>query len=382
MTALSLLLVGMLGQDERPRIREELPNGVQILAVKSANPGKAVVSVFASARGLGDEPGSHGIRHLLEHLMAKGPDGSADRTLETEGVLLTAKTTRAGVWFSTSGPSSKVALSVEVLGRCVSAVRASEEEILREVSIMAQERKVMAPWWGFDAEAWKASFGAGAVDPFGDLELLGKVTPDVLEIGRMKTFAGNAVGVVVMGDIEPSVVVMRCKDAFGSLTKGATLRPARRPEALTGRVRLRGERGESRSVVVTGIGSGSTAATVGMAMVLASKVGGSVAYEPSLQPGIVTIWTKELAGLGTIDAYSSAEVVELFPQARAAASTWFRSVTGSLENRAGLEAMLLTEKSVSTVEVLGSYPMGATDSELRAAFERFKAGMGIEVDGS
>lgn len=381
MTSVLLLAAALTGVDDRPRIREELPNGTQVLAIRTADSGRAVVSVFASVRGMGDEPGNHGVRHLLEHLLAKGPGKDADARLEAEGVLLTARTTRAGLWLSTSGPAEALPLAVTVLAESLSRLETTQEEINRELAILKQEQRLLGPWWGFDALAWTTAFGTGAVDPFGDLELLSKATPEALATGRGRVFSGPAVGVVVAGDVLPSAVILRLKEAFSGLSRGAALRPERRPEALTGTVDLRGGKGASRSLVVPGMGRGATAAAVGMAMVLAGKTGGSVVYDPALQPGLVTVWSPTIEGWAAVDGLSPEQVVELYPQARSAAGVWWRSLSGSLEGRADLEAMILAERSVSSLEVMGSYPAGATDAELRAAWEGFRKGKGVEVTG-
>ena len=376
-----LLSSVLMVQDNRPRIREELPNGVEILAARVDDDDTAVVVVFASTKGMAQTPGGDGMRHLLEHICAKGPNKDADRRLETEGVLLSAETTRGGLILKTSGPAIKLSLALQVLGGIVSELKTSQEEIDREIKVIGQEQKINPVWWDFVVEANKAVFGEAWANPSGKIEEMTKATPESLEAARKATFGGGSVGVVIRGGIEPSFAILRAKEAFGKLGK-ASNGGSGYPPVLerTGQFRIKGQ-GESRSVIVTGLGSPKTAVTLGVAMALAGRLGGTVAYEPSLGPGLVTIWTPELAGLNEIDATPVEEMINQANNCRRAAQSWMRTRFGGTEGTARLEAMLLTDDSVATVEAIQSFALGATDAEILAAFRMFKKGNSIEVTG-
>lgn len=382
MTGLSLLASFILmGQDERPRIKEDLANGVKVLVSEEPTPDRAVVVVFASASGVSDTPETQGQRHLLEHIIAKGPNKDADRRLETVGALLNAQTTRAGMYLTIEGPNDQLPLMLDVMKDVVSGVKTTQEELDRELGILRQEKVGLPRWWGFDAEAWKVGFGEAAVDPFGDLEALKGVTPEVLQEVFERTFSGATVAVTVTGDIDAGPTMLRCREAFAVLGRGdAVGNGKRKVEEVSGSKRVTA-RGQSRSVVVPGMANAKTAATVGVARILAGRVGGQVLYDPDLDPGLVTIWTPQSGAMAAIDEMAPAEVAGMRTQARLAAHSWFRSLAGTDVGHARLEAMLLQARSVTTIEIMESFCLGADDNELMAAYQLFRSGSAIEVNG-
>lgn len=374
-------LVALAVQDDRPRVRETLPNGVTVLAVSKPGAEEAVVTVLASSRGFGDLPQSHGVRHLLEHIVAKGPKKDADRRLESEGVLLEAQTTREGLWLTTRGPGSKLALAVEVLKEIVLEVRTTEEELAREMEILRQEKVGLPGYWGFDAEAWVMGFGPEAVDPFGDLETMAGMGPEALAAAGRSVFEGGNVTVVALGDLSAATTAVRLREAFGGLRRSTT-EPGAKRESIAGQGMKRiSARGSSRSAVVSGLGSSETVAVIGAAMALAGRIGGQVLYTPSYQPGLVTIWTPSGFGIDEIDDFSPAQLTSWTQEARVGANAWFWGTTGSLTGEAQTEALMLASGAPTPLSVLASYPAGATDAEIMQGFARFFRGNALEVRG-
>src|SRR5665213_4422706 len=85
--------------DQHPRLRTILPNGAAILVERVPGAKDLSVDLFAASRGTEESPISNGLRHLLEHLIAKGPNGDIDRRLETAGAFLSAETSRDTMCF-------------------------------------------------------------------------------------------------------------------------------------------------------------------------------------------------------------------------------------------------------------------------------------------
>jgi len=98
-----------------------------------------VVELFAASRGTEEAPINNGLRHLLEHLIAKGPSGDLDKRLETAGGFLTAETGRDTMSFRVNLPPGKLDLGLRTLGEVMQMPVVTTETIQREAAIVAQE---------------------------------------------------------------------------------------------------------------------------------------------------------------------------------------------------------------------------------------------------
>lgn len=382
MTLAAVLAIGSIVQaqpDDRPRIREELSNGVKLLTSNQGyvGSGKVCLVVYASAQSSG-VPASG--RHLLEHISAKGSNKDVDRRLETVGVLLQADSTRNGTWFLLSGSADQLPVMVDCVKDILGPLKTTAEELKREISILHQERAVQAPWWPFDSAAWKVAFGENSTDPFGIESEFAAYTPDTLETVRKSAYSGGAVSCVAFGDINPAIAMDRLKSAVSALPVGADTVTPRAVESFVGRARA-GQKGEARSSVVPGLDSSQTATTVAVALVLARKLGGSVAYEPAFGPGVVTLYSPSLAGLSGVEAVTQADNSVFIAEVRSASRSWWYSLTNSLESRAKIEALFLRDGASLRLEVLSSFGIGATDREILEALQSFQIDRCIQVNG-
>src|SRR5688500_3617518 len=100
-----LLLLAAATQDESPRLRTVLPNGAIILAERMPSAPTVSVQLFASSKRVPETAETHGRRHLLEHILAKGPKKNLDTRLESSGAFLEAFTHRDAMQLGvTCGP--------------------------------------------------------------------------------------------------------------------------------------------------------------------------------------------------------------------------------------------------------------------------------------
>src|SRR5437763_1308721 len=81
-------------QVQPPRLRTVLPNQATILVEPVANAHMISLQLWASSRGVEERAETHGLRHLLEHILALGPKRDIDQRLESVGGSLRAKTFR------------------------------------------------------------------------------------------------------------------------------------------------------------------------------------------------------------------------------------------------------------------------------------------------
>src|SRR5688500_7954220 len=77
-----------------PRLRTVLPSGAIVLVERMPAATSLSVQLFASARAVPESKQTHGWRHLLEHLVARGPKGDIDARLESQGAFMRARTLR------------------------------------------------------------------------------------------------------------------------------------------------------------------------------------------------------------------------------------------------------------------------------------------------
>src|SRR6476469_6543311 len=83
-------------QVQPPRLRTVLSNNSAVLVEPMANEKTISIQLWAASRGVEERPETHGLRHLLEHVLALGPNRDLDQRLETVGGELFARTFRDG----------------------------------------------------------------------------------------------------------------------------------------------------------------------------------------------------------------------------------------------------------------------------------------------
>lgn len=196
------LFIPLLGRADSLRLRVQLPSGATVFAEKF--PGSQVVSVqvIASARGSEDLPSRPGTRHLLEHLAALGKNRLVDSSLEGEGLFLTATTYRDSMRFRVDCRRSQVPLAIKALSDVIGGLRATPDEITREIRLMREELALQSEARIRQRGAVEIATGQANFDPIGRPELLGATTfKELSNLARTHFCAANLV-VAVGGDLE------------------------------------------------------------------------------------------------------------------------------------------------------------------------------------
>ena len=114
------------------RLRTLLPNGAVILVTKRPHARKLIIQLAIADKNCPETAGSNGMRHLLEHLMAKGTHRDIDRKLEANGAFLTAQTDRDAALFTFNLKPADLTLGLNAVSEISSLGPESKEDISRE----------------------------------------------------------------------------------------------------------------------------------------------------------------------------------------------------------------------------------------------------------
>ena len=367
MLPLFALQQGQLPEIERaPRLRTILPNGATVLVERVPNATRLYTRLFLSARGAEDTPATHGLRHLLEHLLATGRDGRLDERLEREGAFLGPQTLRDAVEFDCDAPSGKLDLALGALGEMLRLRPLTQEAIGREVGVVRQEGALQSPSARLSTAAWRVAYGDAALAPFGDPEAMRRTTPAAMAELHRRLCAGPNLVIVVAGDVD----LDKATAAAASVVRAAPRLEARfsvRPEGKGGEAEAEAY-GEARALPVPAYDSPRTVAALAAALALASGVETAfVTYTPSGRPGLVIVGqTGENSGLGA--KIDGANAASLWRRGRLLARLWLQRQTADPSANASLRGLLLAQSPDYS-------PNGMRETIDKLTFPQFEAAL-------
>lgn len=367
--------------DDRPRIRETLDNGVKILAEKNPQVNGFAFAIFCSDLSMPATPETHGQRHLVEHLVAKGHDGLLDRKLEIEGASLTATTTYDGTLFVIRGPRGKEGLGITALMSLIKPLSVKPEAIAIETAIIAQEAAVRPEWAKVFDSGWQGVFAQAGLDTFGNLNVMSETSPSQIELAHRLMFDPQALSIVAYGELEPSVMISMVKSSLEGLEKFAKLASPRPVARYVGETHSRGE-GDCRLSVVPGFGRSTTTATIAVAQFLANQGQSTqVVFPFSTWPTAVGIWSSESGGLDYIDKIEPDTIKRNIPSIKASGAAWANGLTADPSQWASNQAILLSQDPTMTFEMIKFQVAALTEQQIMEAFESFQTGKCIQVEG-
>ncbi|MCX7799423.1 MAG: insulinase family protein [Fimbriimonadales bacterium] len=250
----------------------------------------ACLHLVVGAGAYPETPQRHGWRHLLEHLVALGPERDLDLKLEAVGAGLTADTYRDYAHFRVWGPASEGRTMVAALAELLRPPKIGEALLRRELSVMREEAALREGEPVALAQAWSNAFGLGGLDPFGDEESLARATPaDLLGLWSGLFRGANLVLVACVPDrvrewaswIRESVV----------WPKGDAAPPLpRRTAGPGGRLGSVAFSGGLLAAAVPAMDTDATAQALAAALAVAAKAEGArVVYTPTRAPSLVSV---------------------------------------------------------------------------------------------
>lgn len=289
----SLVLAALLshGQD-RVAAKDVLANGTTIYAQRIAGATGVSLAVSCVSKSNPEPTATHGLRHLAEHFIAKGSDKSIDTRLEKLGSVLLAETSRDAVTFRTSVSGNQLGPVYETLQSLIGEFTLQENELRNEIGVIAEELSLRN--WAVElvADGWRRVYGAEALDPFGDIDSMSKLSTENV-LSELKTLRDPAnLAVVVVGDIDCEATVKHLSELLSARTGSTSAELWERP-GREKTERVGSAEGEAVCVPVPSFPSPDCLAKLAAGFGARAWSAGSVVYyNPSPRAGAVSFAVK------------------------------------------------------------------------------------------
>jgi len=342
-------------QEEAPRLRTILPNGPVILVERMPTAKSVSVQLFASARGARDTEETHGMRHLLEHLVLKGKDRKLDLRMESQGLLFTGKTHRDAMQIAFECPPDALPKALAALTEILEPIEVTPDEIAREVRIIGEEIALMPDTMKLSATGWSAAYAKAGLDPVGSVSALSKATPEGLGDLQRRHFQGQNLALVITGPLELNRTTKLARDLLKDIDKGEKPEAESRTAGTPGRMETELAFGEARGAMVGGFDEPETAWALCAALATAAKLEEAfVTYTPTVERALIFVGrTSGRSGVGLlIDDLDEAGEAELFPIGKQLGRNWVESHLRTPSGVAYLRGMLLCQSPGSRPETM------------------------------
>lgn len=366
-----------------PRLRATLPNGIGILVERMPEARQISVHLLATSPLTFENSKTHGLRHLLEHLMARGPEGDLDARLERKGLLLLAETTRDVLSFEITGDPKELDLALESVRQLMSPPRLTAEMILGEIEIMAEELALEPQNSKLASAAWQQAYGGQMPDPLGSLSVMRQASPEALAGLHQALFQeGNRV-ISISGPFALQPTMDKVRGVFDGLRKplnqpfDAAHVPFQ-PGTLTVPIS-----GAARGAGVPPLSARETLYAIAFALAVAqTDPGVEVLYTPSLRSGLVVLTAASSPRLDeAIDGLKEDQVASLYPLGQSLALGWLRGATQDPSRNAKIRGLLMLIRRPLRLEDLIQSLEGMTLDDFKTARERFLRDRAVRVNG-
>jgi len=343
----SLLFLRGFGQVvEPPRLRTLLPNGSILLVENMPDAKVASVQLFASSIRFPDTPENHGYKHLLEHLLLKGPDKDLDLKMESQGIFFTGRTLRDAMQIEFTCSPSQIGISLDTLSTLMKPLQTDLKEIAKEIRIMRQEHALESDSQRLSSAAWSLAYSDRGLSPFGDLEVMASATPDALRAFQSQLFSANNLVLVISGPLDVEGETREGYAFLNQYSGKTTAEPEPMPGGVPGRTEVDDAFGEARAARVGGFKEDGTAWALAAALALATQLGQVfVTYTPSGANGLVVLGkTDSNNGVGLkIDDLEPGDLTGLFPVGKSLAKRWIQRQLETPSASAALRGLLLCQ---------------------------------------
>ncbi|MBC8065904.1 MAG: insulinase family protein [Chlorobia bacterium] len=377
------LSVALLHLEEPPRLRTISRNGAAILVERMPDEPMISVQLWASARSVPETSKTHGWRHLLEHLIARGK-GDLDRRLETNGSYLRARTFRDAMQIEINVGPRQLDLAISAVTEILRPLETSQAQIEKEVDIMRQEFATYENSSRLNSAAWFQAYGEPGLDPFGKLETISQATPDGLRDLQRKHFYPENLVLSIAGPVDVKQATALANAAIG-MKQGAIRVPDKdRAGGKPGRVETDGY-GEGRAALVGSFDRPQTVGALAFALSVGSgEEGAFVTYTPSIFGGLVIVGqTEKQSGIGLkIDGIGSNDWPHLFALGKILARNWIGRYLTSASGVAYFRGLLLCQSHASRPEAMLQALDRLTLAEFTEAGQSFSKEKAVTVVGS
>lgn len=352
------------------RLRTLLPSKAVVMAERIPGARTVTVQLWVSSAPAPETYASHGWRHLLEHLVARG-DGSVDRKIESAGGYLRAETYRTATAFSIVAPKDALPIALECLRDMARFPNLTPERIAKEADILSQESLLRTSADRMGSALWEKAYREAGLDPFGTLDTIRGATVEDLRTLYHKLFVLPGMVVTVSGDIDLDAATQAAQVAL----VGRPPEPNRsKPPVGDARPVLYEGPGNARAVPVGSFRDPDTVAVLAAALAAASEIPNTfVTYTPSDERGLVIVGNvKDGDALRKIDSMTGDP---LFGRGRALARLWLKKRMGDPTAR----GLLLAQARDFGPEIGEENLTIMSTARFAAALGRFRAGKALEA---
>ncbi|HWA83608.1 MAG TPA: insulinase family protein [Fimbriimonadaceae bacterium] len=372
MLPLIATLALLQGQDQPPRLRTILENNSVILV--EPMPAEPVISVqlFASSKYVPETEETHGFRHLVEHLIARG-DGSLDRSLETKACFLDAHTLRDAMQIEVTVGPTQLQVALDALASVLKPPHFTQARIDKEMRIMRDELAMVDDSLLLSGGAWKAAYGNTGLDPLGTFDSMYRATPEQLDDVFARQFAGDGLVLAIAGPVDIDKATNMAKALLAPLPKGHFSKSTIARVGKPGRADAEGF-GECRGAIVPSFDSPQTAAALAAALAIGSELSGCfVTYTPTTQPGLVILGrTSSTSGIGFyVDSLDSGSF--LYERGKTMAREWVKRQLRSASGVAYFRGLLMCQGDTYKPEDMLRQIDALTPKEFEEGVKAFKS---------
>ena len=374
----------MKAQQQPPRLRTILPNQSAILVEPVSNAHLISLQLWAASRGVEERPETHGLRHLLEHILALGPKRDLDSRLERIGGSIRARTYRDATQIEVDVPPDQLPLGLDAISQMLQPVQVTPDQIAIEAKVINQELGLLSDDALLTGAAWKQAYGDAALDPFGDMDVINNATPADLEAIHKRQFAAQNLVLVISGPIGLDDTTAKARAVLGPLPTLSDYTPRMRPQGAGGQVTAEAY-GEARAAPVPEFGSMKTVSTLAAALAIASRLDDCyVTYTPSTQNGLVIVGrTESKLGLGAyIDGLDEGGMGALYAPAKNLATQWVKRQLRSPIQIASIRGMLMSQDASARPEAMLDAINAMTFNDFKQGCLALRGANAVEVSGS
>ncbi len=368
LSVLACVLALQVPLEQPPRLRTILPNGSAVLVERMPGATTLSVQLFVGCRGVRDTPQTHGLRHLIEHLSARGK-GDLDHRLETAGAFLYAKTLRdATIYEIRCGPKD-LKLAMDSLREILRLPEVTDDMVKKEAQILGEEGAIRDRLTLESEEAWTSAYADQGLSPFGNLDVIKNATPDMIKKLVRAEMVGPNLAVTVAGNVDLDEATKLASEIIAYAPLAPNLKDEVRPLDLPVVV------GDNyRAVKVPRYSDAETAWNLAACLAVASDMeDGYVTYTPVARNGLIVFGSAE--GRSSLDTtLKNADPVTLFARGRSMARRWVANQLFDPGGIAYFRGLLLVQDHVVKPESLLENLTTMTYPQFRATLQRLTGG--------
>lgn len=362
----ALLTTAVLGQAiATPRLLDVLPNGSRVWAESMPTAKTCSVILWLSAPGVGESPSTHGQRHLLEHLIAKGPDGKLDFALESRGLMLLAETSKTAIQFRVDCPPDQLNFVVEQVLSVTKPRPFTSQEIQKEAITIRDEFSGLSVHRRLVQAVWVQELAEKGLDPFGDPAKIAAITPESLTSLHLKLSNPKSILLTITGPQKVSELMSKAKENLGTLVErklpDLSSNPSLPPLELN---RSAGVAGSGIGLISEGLNSNLTLANLAIGLSLSqSQPGFEVSFTPSIKRDLIVITSSNQNVGNAIQSLSDRDLL----LGKSLLMAYFRQTSLSPSRLAAFRGALLCQGDSLSPRELELKANGLTLSDLVSA---------------